>query len=390
MNEIGTGFRIFVLGAGFSRAAGLPLSSELFPKVRRSIMQRYGSDTKFELDLSRYIKYRESVSRIDQSANIDLEEFMSYLDMEHYLRLRGSDTWSAEGNESQLMIRKAIGRVIHNVTPPVDQLPEIYYQFAKRLSLSDLIITFNYDLLLEKALEHIGKPYRLFPDRYGKIDPKWGAVETDDVEEVVVLKLHGSLDWFDNRHFLGLREFSSERGLNNLPIHSIFDEPERYCAEPLVQGPRLPDDPLLHIHRIRDVENFYYQDNSMATPFILSPSHVKFVYAEPLQSLWHGIGKMGGLERGFSVIGFSLPKHDEYVRIGLYQMLSNYQRSEWHGEFFGILKDNVKFVDCRHSDEEIAKYKQCYSFTDPEKTKYMFDGFCDKAIKFLFERSREM
>ena len=390
MNETDTGFRIFVLGAGFSHAAGLPLASELFPKVRLSIMRHHGSNTKFERDLSRYIKYRETVFQIDQSANIDLEKFMSYLDMEHYLRLRGSDTWSSEGNVSQLMIRKAIGRVIHNATPPVNQLPEVYYQFAERLSLSDLVITFNYDLLLESALEHVGKPYRLFPDRFSKVDPKWGAVETDDVEEVIVLKLHGSLDWFDDRQFLELQKYSSERGLNGPSIHSIFDEPKRYSAELLVQGPRLQDDSLLHIHRIHDVESFYSQDNSIVAPFILSPSHVKFVYAEPLQNLWHGIGKMGGFERGFSVIGFSLPEHDEYIRIGLYQMLSNYQRSGWDEKFYGSLKDNVKFVDCQHSDGEIEKYKQCYSFADPEKTEYMFDGFCDRAIKFLFERSREV
>lgn len=55
MNKTGPGLRIFILGAGFSRPAGLPLATELFPKVRGSIMQRYGSDTKFELDLSRYV-----------------------------------------------------------------------------------------------------------------------------------------------------------------------------------------------------------------------------------------------------------------------------------------------------------------------------------------------
>lgn len=335
------------------------------------------------------MEYRGSAGQVDQSVDVDLEEFMAYLDIEHHLRLRGSDTWSSEGNESQLMVRKAIGRVIHNATPPADQLPEVYYQFAERLSLNDLVITFNYDLLLENALEHVGKPYRLFPDRFSKVDPKWGAVETDDVEEVIVFKLHGSLDWFDDRQFLELQKYSSERGLNGPPIHSIFDEPERYGTEPLVQGPHLPDDPLLHIHRIHDVENFYSQDNSIVAPFILSPSHVKFVYAEPLQNLWHGIGKMGVFERGFSVIGFSLPEHDEYIRVGLYQMLSNYQRSGWDEKFCGSLKDNVKFVDYRHSDEEIAKYKQCYFFVDPRKTSYMLDGFGGRAIEFLFEQSRE-
>jgi hypothetical protein len=35
------GFRIYILGAGFSRPAGLPIATELFPAVRSAIERRY-------------------------------------------------------------------------------------------------------------------------------------------------------------------------------------------------------------------------------------------------------------------------------------------------------------------------------------------------------------
>ena len=60
------------------------------------------------------MEYRKACDRVYLLVTkIDLEEFMSYLDMEHFLGLRSRDTWSEEGNEPQLMInRKAIGGIV--------------------------------------------------------------------------------------------------------------------------------------------------------------------------------------------------------------------------------------------------------------------------------------
>ncbi len=382
------GHRIFVVGAGFSRPAGLPLASELFSEVRRRIEDRHGRDTKFQRDLSNYIEYRTACDGVALAeTTIDLEEFMSFLDIEHFLELRGSDTWSREGNESQLMIRRAIGEVIHGRTPSGDSLPEIYYRFAERLTSRDTVLTFNYDVLLERALEHVGKPYRLFPRRFKSIGRGSNIVDTD-VEEVTVLKLHGSIDWFDDRQFLELKAALLEQGSRLARIHSVFDDPSRYGARPIAEGPRSPDDPLLHIHRIRDVDAYYQRDSGFSAPFILSPSHVKFVYAEPLLSFWNGMGRSGGWNLGVSVIGFSLPRHDEYIRIGLFQMISNYQQSSWNDKLLDVLKDNVRLVDFRRDDTGVAEYKSRYCFVDPARAEYMFDGFSDEAIEFLFEHPR--
>lgn len=385
------GFRIFVLGAGFSRPAGLPLAVELFSEVRNQIEQRHGRDTKFQRDLDNYIEYRNICDGtvLHQDA-IDLEEFMSFLDIEHFLALRGSDTWSQEGNESQLMIRKAIGDVVHNRTPPADRLPEFYYRFAEGLSTRDTVLTFNYDILLERALEHVGKPYRLFPHRFESIGNTMNTVDSD-VDEVTLLKLHGSVDWFNDRQYLETKAVLEEHGTTRLPIHSVFDNPDRYGLLPIVEGPRSPDDPLLHIHRIRDVDAYYTSDNGFNAPFILSPSHVKFVYSEPLLSFWEGMGRAGGYNLGISIVGFSLPKHDEYIRIGLYQMISNYQCSWWNEKMFGTtLKDYVRLVDYRTDENGVAELKSRYNFVDAAKTDYFLAGFGHDAIDFLFSQQREI
>src|SRR5450830_384202 len=94
-------FRIFIIGAGFSVHAGLPLGAQLFELVLEKIHHRYGIDNKLEGDLHSYLKYRLRCNGLSIEHPVDYEKFMSHLDLEHYLGLRGSDTWSEEGNESQ-------------------------------------------------------------------------------------------------------------------------------------------------------------------------------------------------------------------------------------------------------------------------------------------------
>jgi hypothetical protein len=115
---------------------------------------------------------------------------------------------------------------------------------------------------------------------------------------------------------------------------------------------------------------------------------VKFVYAEPILSFWHGIGRSGGYNLGVSVIGFSLPPHDEYIRIALYQMLSNYG-SWWDSPMVsGMLKDYARFVDFRSTPEQQEEYRQRYRFGDPDRSRFHFEGFGPSAIEFLFRQHR--
>ena len=383
------GFRIFVLGAGFSRPAGLPVASELYPLVRQHIVDRHGRDTKFDSDVREYLDYCSVCGQSGQSEeNLDLEGLMSFLDIEHYLGFRGSKTWSQEGNESQLMIRKAIGHVIHSRTPSPDAIPDVYLRFAEALSVHDTVLTLNYDLILENALKAVGKPFRRYPNRFQSINEHGGTLN-NDADELVLLKLHGSLDWFDDRQYLELRRSLEQQGINRTPIHSVFDNPSRYDSRPLVEG-LLPDGHALrHLHCIQRLDDYYYRDEGFNAPFLLSPSHVKFVYAEPILSFWHGIGRSGGYNLGISVIGFSLPQHDEYIRIGLYQMLSNYG-SWWDSPMFGAeLKDYARFVDYRPTTELQDDYRNRYRFADPDRSRFHFGGFGPDAIAFLFRQRRE-
>ncbi len=114
-------YNIYILGAGFSKPAKLPLGNELFEYVLKEIkkptiwhnhtINLYENFLKD--DIERFINYKASVSgELLNENEINFEEFLSYLDIEHYFGLLGGDTWSNEGNESQVLIRNYISKVI--------------------------------------------------------------------------------------------------------------------------------------------------------------------------------------------------------------------------------------------------------------------------------------
>jgi hypothetical protein len=197
-------FRLIILGAGFSRPAGFPLATELWKEIRDTAASFSPGlrAHKFSDDLEDYIAFRRETEGVMLTPEtVDFEDFMRFLDVEHYLGLRGSDTWSEDGNEGTIVTKFLIGKILARHMIALANIPELYIEFAKCLEPNDVVITFNYDPLLERALDAVGKPYRLFSSRYKSVHEPSGIVEDDSRDEVIVFKVHGSIDWFDRSEF---------------------------------------------------------------------------------------------------------------------------------------------------------------------------------------------
>lgn len=142
--------RLFVLGAGFSCAAGLPLAVPLWKEIRGTAA-RYPKDQradKFNTDLNNYIAFRkDALGEQLTPEKVNFEDFIRYLDIKHYLGLRGSDTWSTEGNEGTIVTKYLIGKILACHLNDLQEIPDLCLDFAKRLDLHDTVITFNYDRL---------------------------------------------------------------------------------------------------------------------------------------------------------------------------------------------------------------------------------------------------
>ena len=106
-------FAIYILGAGFSKPAGLPLACELWDEVRRRALSLSGRAGFFRDDLDAYVEYRRKCDGRELTLEqVDLEEFMAFLDVEFHLGLRGKETWSSDGNESQVVVKTLIGEIL--------------------------------------------------------------------------------------------------------------------------------------------------------------------------------------------------------------------------------------------------------------------------------------
>lgn len=381
-------YRIFVLGAGFSRPAGLPVAKELWLEILERARKLDGRAAKFMDDVEGYLRYRR---RCDGAAltpeQMDFEDFLAFLDVEHRLGLRGSDTWSEDGNEGQVVVKTLIGRILTERCPAVNAVPQLYLRFAALLQPDDIVLTFNYDLLLERALEALGKPYRLFSDRYESVG-EYGATVDDSRSEVIVLKMHGSIDWFDRAEYRRHEAVFRQQGVPHPPEHLVFSNVEALGVTPLTDGPRFDNDPLRETYRVRDIDALYAQNLMFrATPRLLSPSSAKLIYHDTMGDFWQGLGGAGLFNFGLAVIGYSLPDADEYARRVLYGIVSNYQQAHWGGEHFGRVKTPFVMVDrCTEGDVTHRRLLGRYAFVDWGRAHPLVTSGFDEAAVALLER----
>lgn len=376
---------IYILGAGFSRPAGLPLAYELWPEIRRRAkVANERARQHFEKDLQAYIAYkRECDGQVLSPDNVQFEEFIAHLDVEHYLGLRGSGTWSQDGNETQVLVKTLIGEILTERTPEVKDIPKLYLDFARLLKPSDVVLTFNYDVLLERALDAAGVAYRLFPSRYQSVGE--GQAEVDDSkDEVVVLKMHGSVNWFDRTQYDDLERGRLERGLPPGHGHPVFDKAEELGAKLLTDGPRRSSDPLQRVYRVADTATLYMSGLLFrATPVLLNPSPLKLVYSSIFQEFWKGLGSDGGLNFGMTIIGFSLPPQDEYLRQVMHRLVTNYQTKHWDDGFLDQRKSPLVMIDFRTDETSRRDLLDRYRFIDLSKALTLWDGLNEEALATL-------
>ena len=106
-------YRLFVLGAGFSAPAGLPLGNDLLECVRQDVR---GSFRRADWDGALEKEIGEWVS-LYPGERLDLERVLAYSHRKHYLRLLGSDEYFAHGSRSIVAARSAIQRILIQETP---------------------------------------------------------------------------------------------------------------------------------------------------------------------------------------------------------------------------------------------------------------------------------
>ena len=187
--------RVFILGAGFSAQAGMPLATELTPLLRRKFEEYDHTEALAWLDsLDERISWLKRTHE-NAAPSLNIEELFDFAHFDALIwkmrqhtcpvgRNAGDTPHStAEAIETWLSyMEDDLVDVIWNLQQVAGESPSGISRFASILRENDTIITFNYDTLIEQSISRANRSWQ-----YGfKIKGDQG---------ILILKMHGSVNW---------------------------------------------------------------------------------------------------------------------------------------------------------------------------------------------------
>ncbi len=182
--------RVFILGAGFSKMAGMPLATDLTNHLGGKFREDNLEDA---LEWLGCLQQRIEWLGDGKSKGINIKEVfdLAQFDIE-LLKMRqqlcqlgrncGDTRWQdADGIEAWLEYMEHDLRDVVWEKQKKATLDAVK-RFSNYLNPNDIVLTFNYDTLLEKSLEQQNKKWH-----YGFEQEKGSGVK--------ILKMHGSINW---------------------------------------------------------------------------------------------------------------------------------------------------------------------------------------------------
>ncbi len=189
---------VFILGAGASAAAGVPMMDKFLDRARDLAESKRARDAQASFDL--LFGAIDLLPQAHSKATLDIdnvESVFSALEMARIIGVFG-DYSTKQIQELDVAMRLVIAKTIESsmilkTSGARPMPPEPYYDFAyliQRLRFEypnhpATIITFNYDLAADYAFHFAGVPV------------SYGFAEDDPKDGIPLLKLHGSLNWAD-------------------------------------------------------------------------------------------------------------------------------------------------------------------------------------------------
>jgi hypothetical protein len=308
--------KLLILGAGCSRnysqgtsnITGLesPLDSNFFKMAKKVLL-----NSRLESDLAILIEgLVHNLHRLYGYEAFEIKNWINTSDASRFLEVLEDDRLSLEKVMTQLIFENEIFQRMppldgyyqgENRTIDVDSSPKAlielialtiskalegpvcseHIRLANSLSQGDVVISFNYDLLMDNALRETKKltdcgylvPFRSVLDGQGSRRME------DTPSDITLIKLHGSLNWlhcsFCDTNFLDRSEKIS-------PQYATLPHRCPYCGE----------------------SNVYFQR------VIVPPLLAKNYSLSPLKYLWSRVNRYVAKAREIVIIGYSFPPTD--------------------------------------------------------------------------------
>jgi hypothetical protein len=281
---------VFFLGAGFSRALGLPNTAELLTEVHKLAQLRGLAIERNLRDAYRYFYPEEAKSFVPDVVDF-FTVLRAYEDVSGTAdggqpRFAGGFTHHGLLSELRLVVARLLCERLRQIQVPADGWPSV----DQILKPGNIVITSNWDIFVEWYARC--REIRL---RLGG----WG-----DDRTLTLIKLHGSVDWteakfrkvgYGHGDFAVVRELQNSHPRRSIKIRSSDD-----------------------VVRVRAVENmnrsWQWIKSRTSRPHMIMMSQGKTVDMGPIQSMWNDAYVALCAARQITIIGYSLPLDDVEIR----------------------------------------------------------------------------
>jgi len=238
--------RVFVIGSGFSASMGLPTLTSLFEKVM-SFTERPGETDKRNINTALDFLYPHFDMRVSPPSYPPFEEFLSLVIAAEDFPSFWKGTWQSWRNSALRLLTDFMA----NKSKEAEN-SSLLHKFVGNLKNGDVIITFNWDTLIERSLLAQSKKINF---------------NARDEEAISVLKLHGSLNWVDIPEGMALKHPESVRTLGDkvvyTPDYKYYDIWDVLDSPPLIVPPGLSKR-VMSNHIFKDIWNEAFQSLSSA------------------------------------------------------------------------------------------------------------------------------
>lgn len=288
---------VFVLGAGASADAGLPVMSDFLDRAEDFYNNGSFGD-KEKRDFEAVSEAVHAVKGASYNSALDLnniETVFSAVDMGRLIGRFGVLTSEGINNLYSSIVRLIGATIDHSTRLKLSgqdfKLTGTYHKFINFLlekfhSGNDWmasIITFNYDVALEYALHYKG----IYPDYH--------LTDQSREESLALLKLHGSVNWSQSEDGNRISPINLSAFLSRVGFVGAGKSRKLIVAE--------------HIDKPRG-ENYKYSNK----PVIIPPSWNKSEHYNSLRPVWRKAAEVLGNAQAIYVIGFSLPETDMFFK----------------------------------------------------------------------------
>ena len=300
---------VFILGAGASRDSGAPLMNDFLDRARKLYVNgEYGE--RFREDFERVTGAISDLQKIHSKSELDIyniEEIFAAFEMAKLINKFPGERIRKE-EDIELLI-KSLKRVIYVTldrstpltTKNTESLPPAsgsYGEFTgliKTIMQKELkvptIITFNYDLAIDYALFRYEFPINYC---FTSSESQVGAIN--------LIKLHGSLNWFECKDKKSIIPYEIERKKIPISNFQIYHKGEKYYFD--------------IFDKLKDNKIFYkgIDYNVKLDPFIIPPTWDKSIYHQELSTVWSQAALDLSIAENVYIIGYSLPVTDSFFR----------------------------------------------------------------------------